>query len=118
MSAETLQQALAVLAPLIEFHKADEQMTMDDIKIRWDVRAVRGSSKAFAHLKGDSTLHNILAPNMLMNATERIELELTDKIAVPMVAIFQGEANRMALEIVAADDAARDLDDRLDDDLN
>ena len=35
-----------------------------------------------------------------------------------MVAIFQGEANRMALEIVAADDAARDLDDRLDDDLN
>ena len=118
MSAETLQQALAVLAPLIEFHKADEQMTMDDIKIRWDVRAVRGSSKAFAHLKGDSTLHNILAPNMLMNAPERIERELTDKILLPMVAIVQGEANRMALEIVAADDAARDLDDRLDDDLN
>lgn len=115
---ETLQQALAVLAPLIEFHKAADELAMDDVRINWDIRAVRGSGTAFAHLKGDSTLHNIFAPNMLMNATERIERELTDKILLPMVAIVQGEANRMALEIVAADDAARDLDDRLDDDLN
>jgi len=117
MSAETLQQALAVLAPLIEFHTADEEMTMDDIKIRWEVRTIRGSSTPFAHLKGSSTLHKILAPNMLINAPERIEQEITDKILLPMVAIFQGEAQRMALEIVAADDAARDQDDGLDEDL-
>lgn len=100
---ETLNQALAVLMPLIEFHKAADELTMDDVRIYWDVRAIRGKDTAFAHLKGSSTLHNILAPNMLMNATERIQGEITDKIVMPMVAIFQRESNRMALEITAAE---------------
>lgn len=116
-SMETLQQVLAVLTPLIEFHKAADDLTMDDVRINWNVMAIRGKDTAFAHLKGSSTLHNILAPNMLMNAPERIQLEITDKIVLPMVAIVQGEANRMALEIVAADDPARASDDRSDDDL-
>jgi hypothetical protein len=118
-STEVMNKALTLLEPLIEFHKADETMTMDDIKIRWEVRAIRGSSSTpFTHLKGESTFHKMLAPSMIMNAPERAEQEITDKIVLPMVAIFQDEAQRMALEIVAEDDAARDLDDRADDDLS
>lgn len=117
MSPEMLQELHTILTPLLNFHKAAEELTMDDVRIHWEVRAIRGKDTAFAHLKGSGTLHKILAPNMLMNAPERIEQEITDKIVLPMVAIVQGEANRMALEIVAADDAARDQDDRLDDDL-
>lgn len=116
-SMETLQQVLTVLTPLIKFHEAAEELTMDDVRVYWDVRAIRGSNTAFAHLKGSSTLHKLLAPEMLSNTTERVEQEITDKIVIPMVGIFQIEANRMALEIVAANDAARDSDIRLDDDL-
>lgn len=115
---QQLQHLLAALTPLIEFYKGSDELTMDDVRINWDVRAIRGKDTAFAHLNGSSSLHNILAQNMLMNAPERIQQEITDKIVLPMVSVIQGEANRMALEIVATDGAARDQDDRLDDDLN
>lgn len=110
---ETLQQVLTVLTPLIKFHEAAEELTMDDVRMHWDVRVVRGSDTAFAHLKGSSTLHKLLAPEMLLTTTERIELELRDKIVIPMVGIFQTEATRMVLDITAADDAARASDDDL-----
>lgn len=114
---EVLQQLMGIIKPLIEFHKADEEMTMDDVRIRWDVRAVRGKDKPFAHLKGESTLHRIFAENMLPLAPSIVGQEITDKIVRPMASLFQSEANRMVLEIVAADKGVEFADDLTDDDL-
>jgi hypothetical protein len=116
-STELFNQALTALGPLLKFHEAADELTMDDVRMYWDVRVIRGSDTALAHLKGSSTLHKLIAPEMLLTTTERIELELRDKIVIPMVGIFQTEATRMVLDITAADDAARASDDRSDDDL-
>jgi hypothetical protein len=117
MSPKMLEDLHAVLTPLLDFHKAAEELTMDDVRIHWDVRAIRGSNTAFAHLKGSVTLHQLLSTQMLPDSPHRVEQEMIEKIVIPMVGIVQEESNRMALEIVAADDAARASDDRSDDDL-
>lgn len=116
-SQEMRQQVAGLLGSLIEFHKVDEGMTMDDVKIFWDVRAIRGKDTAFAHNKGTSTLNMILAPSMMIEAMPKVEQEIREKIIRPMVGAFQAEVNRVALEELAAKEAALDSDDLTDDDL-
>ena len=69
---EKIGQALAelhsVLAPhrqLLDFLKPHEEMTMDDVRICWDVRVVRGADEPFVHSKGTSTLIGMLAENRI-----------------------------------------------------
>jgi len=114
---EVLQQLMGLLKPPIGFHKADEKMTMDDVRFYWDVRAIRGDDKAFAHLKGKSPQHQMLADNMLPLASSRAEEKTIDKIVRPMASVSQSEANRMALEIVAADKGVEFAADRTNADL-
>ena len=116
-SPEVLQQVASLFEPLIEFHQPDEGMTMDDVKVYWDVRAIRGKDTAFAHIKGTSTLNMMLAPCMMIEAPCRAEQEITDKITKPMAGVFQDYVTRVALEEVAAKEAALDRDDLTDDDL-
>ncbi len=116
-SMEAIQQMVDRLKPLIEFHKADEEMTKDDVRICWDVRTIRGKDTAFAHLQGNSTLHQALAPLMIEDALYKVEQEITDKIIVPMVGAFQDFVNRVALEELAAKEAVPAPDDLMDDDL-
>jgi len=59
----------------------------------------------------------MLADNMLPLASSRAEEKTIDKIVRPMASVSQSEANRMALEIVAADKGVEFAADRTNADL-
>ena len=99
---EAMQQAIALLAPLLEFHKPVEGATENDFRVYWDVRVVRGQDSPFAHVTGSSTLPGVLAPKMKALAPGTIQGEVMEKISRPLMAMFQDEMERQSLEEVAA----------------
>ena len=99
---DALQQALGLLEPLTDFHKAVEGATEDDLRIYWDVRVVRGQNSPFAHVTGSSSLPNALASNMKALAPSAIQQEIMEKISRPLTAVFQTEAEQQAMDGLAA----------------
>ena len=122
---EKLEQALADLAPVLEFHKSlidflksHEGMTMDDVRMCWNVRVMRGADKLFAHSKGTSPLVGILAENRMIDATSTVENEILNKITLPIVGAIQAEVNRFALaRRREKEESELDPPDLMDDDL-
>lgn len=104
--SEMLQQVIGLLEPLIEFHKADKEMTMDDVRMYWDIRAIRGADKPICHLQGSSTFNKMLAPNMVALAPFRFRQEIDDKILMPLTAVIQNELERLVAEGLAEDEEA------------
>lgn len=92
---------MELLQPQIDFHKAVEEATMDDLRIYWDVRVVRGQDSAFAHVKGTSTLGALLAPNRKALAPSMIQEEIIEKISMPLTATLQTEVERLTREGLA-----------------
>ena len=101
-AVEALQQALGLLEPLTDFHKAVEGATEDDLRIYWDVRLVRGQDSPFAHVTGSSSLPNALASNMKALAPSAIQQEVLEKISRPLTAVFQTEAEQQTMDGLAA----------------
>jgi hypothetical protein len=97
-AVDALQQALGLLEPLTDFHKAAEGATEDDLRIYWDVRVIRGKDSAFAHVTGSSSLPNALASNMKALAPAMIQLEVMEKISRPLTAVFQTEAEQQTMD--------------------
>jgi hypothetical protein len=92
-SAETLRQVMDILQPMIEFHHATEALTRDDVKIVWNVRAIRGEDEAIIHLQGSSSLPNMLASNRVAQAPLKMEEEIVDKIAAPLTTALQTQVD-------------------------
>lgn len=95
-----LQELLKAVQPLLEFQKASEENSQDDIRIYWDVRLVRGKDTLFAHVKGASSNPGMLANNMIAKAPCRIQEECQDKIFAPLLAKMQQEAERVVFDRV------------------
>jgi len=71
---------------------------MDDIRVFWDVRIVRGRDEHFAATTGSSSLPGALSSKLKANAPAMIQQEIVDKVAAPLVAAMQNEAERQNKE--------------------
>ena len=109
LNPKILQQLFNYLKPMIESNKATEKQTeteeMEDVTFLWDVIVIRGNDTVFAKTKGSSTLPFMLAPGMMADAPSRIDQEITDKIAKPLVMAFTNFVSSDALEGRAAREA-------------
>jgi hypothetical protein len=85
------RRALALLEPLLEFHKAVEEAAEDDVRIFWDIRIVRGQDQPFAGVAGSSTLPRFLAPKMIALAPGAIQQEISEKITIPLMTTFRSQ---------------------------
>jgi len=92
--SEQLQKRDAAAAPVEAFHKAAAAASVDDVRIYWDVRIVRGKDRHFASSEGVSTLPGALSSKMKANGPAMIQQEVVDKIALPLMAAFQAEGER------------------------
>lgn len=100
---EELQQVTDYIRPMVEFFRPHEGMTMEDVRILWNVTIIRGANTHFASTNGSSTLNGMFAERCLPVAPEAAVMEITDKILLPLAAAVQTEANRMALEITSTE---------------
>jgi hypothetical protein len=98
-----LEELSRSITPVIEFHKAVEDATQDDLRLYWDVRVVRGADTPFAHLTGSTPLPRILASKMRPLAPSILETEITNKILRPLCAMVQTEVERVTFEELAAE---------------
>jgi len=98
--ATAMQQVMELLNPLLEFHKPVDSATDDDLRLYWDVRLVRGRDTPFAQSTGTTTLHCALTYKMIMLTPSRIRQDIQDKIAMPLTARVQDEADRVHLQEV------------------
>lgn len=105
--AKQILDALNLLKPLTDFHRAVEDATQNDLRMLWDVRIVRGENSPYCHVHGSSSLPALLAENMLVEAPERIESEATTKIVHPLVSFMQLEVSKKFL----AEQGDRESDD-------
>lgn len=110
-SSEVLQQLMDRLDPLLKFNKPTESAGIDDVTICWNLKAIRGEDTEIFQYSGSSTLHGMLAPNMMIESPSRAEQEIREKVVRPMVGFFQGYVNQMALMEVAAKEESLDLED-------
>lgn len=97
-----VEKALDMMTPLLDFHQSAEDASVDDIRVYWDVRAIRGADTYFAGSSGVSTLPGALGTKLNVNAPGMIQQEVVDKIGQPLVAAFQAEVERQNQERLEA----------------
>ena len=102
-SSPELQQIIDQLMPELRLDDPDAKADEHDVTFKWNVKVVLGKDTAFLHFRGSSVLNRMLAPESLATAPYKAEEEIVSKIVMPVVAAIQAEANRRALEIVAAE---------------
>lgn len=95
IALQQLQVALDILKPTTDFHKAVEDANPDDLRFMWDIKLVRGKDTPFRHIHGTTSLPAMLAHNMIIDAPSKIEEEVRAKILLPLIALFQTEAENM-----------------------
>ena len=100
---DALSQLLALMAPLVDFHKAVESASNDDLRLFWDVRVVRGQNEPFMTANGSSTLQGLLHGSRKTKASDFIRQEIVDKIADPLGAKIQDMVCDGALADALAD---------------
>jgi hypothetical protein len=80
-----LNNVMALLAPLLEFHKEVTDSDDGDLRLFWDVRLVRGKNTPYMSTSGSSSLPGILSsPTALARAPITISQEIDEKIAMPL----------------------------------
>lgn len=84
-----LQQILAMLAPMMDFHKTVEDAQENDLRLYWDVRIVQGKDTPFMNTTGSTSLPGILHGSRRGQACDSIQKEIIDKIALPLSARIQ-----------------------------
>jgi len=90
-----------LLQSVVEFMSDNEEATMDDIKINWNVCIIRGKDTQFGRFRGTSTLQSFFADRNLAMATEIAEQEFINKILIPVIAAVQDEVSRIVLKNAA-----------------
>ena len=98
VNPEELQKLLQSVA---EFMSDNEEATMDDIKIIWNVSIIRGKDTQFDKFHGTSTLQSLFADRNLAMATAIAEQEFINKILIPVIGAVQDEVSRIALKNAA-----------------
>ena len=93
---------LRALLPLVEFHKEVEDASVNDLRIFWDVRVIRGASETFMTSSGSSSLPDALSTKLRPGAAGMIQQEVHDKIAVPLVGKMQAFVETGALDVAKA----------------
>ena len=86
-----LEETMAMLEPLTTFHQPVEGAADGDVRVHWDLRIVRGKGEFFVHETGTSTLPGLLDQRALKDATSRIQQEVMDKMAAPLIGKMQAE---------------------------
>jgi len=98
-SAKALEHALE---QALEQAVDNSRLNKDDVRFEWNFSVVTGDDQPIAHLVGGSTMHHMLADNMLAQAPSRAGREIKEKITLPMLSILQAKVQRMALDRTAA----------------
>jgi hypothetical protein len=93
-AARKRQEMMEILRPLLDFRQPVDSAKEDDLRIYWDVRVVRGKDTPYAQVQGVGSLPGAMASNKLSKAPSMIEQEVIEKIAKPMVAAMQKEAEK------------------------
>ncbi|MEO5917265.1 MAG: hypothetical protein ABIS50_23745 [Luteolibacter sp.] len=84
-----MQELMKQLQPVVDLQKAMQLLREDDLLLTWDVRIVQGDNKPLAHIQGTSSMPRALSPNMIAHLASKIDQEITDKIAIPLVGLMQ-----------------------------
>jgi len=89
---------LALLGPLLEFHKSAEEATDNDLRIFWDIRIVSGKDTQFLHNTGSSSMPSLLEPSMRQEATARLEQVVNSMILRPLIAKMQSAVEAATID--------------------
>ena len=103
---QQIEDVFKLLTPLADFHKAVEDASHNDLRLSWDVRLIRGENTPLCHVHGTSSLPAMLAPKMLALAPTQMQGEVMEKIASPLVAIMQTEAEDVVYANLAKQESA------------
>ncbi len=95
--ASLLQGILAALAPVVEFHKAVDSASDNDLRLFWDIRLVQGKDTPFTTMSGHASFPGILSGSALGQMPALLSREIVEKIAVPLNARLQDISNERAL---------------------
>lgn len=96
-----LQQLLSALGPTLEFHKAVEEASENDLRLFWDIRLVQGKDTPFTALSGSSTFPGVLVGTALAALPNMIYREIVEKVAMPLNARIHDMTSANALAAVA-----------------
>lgn len=99
-TVDALQQLFGALAPLLDFHKQVADAQIDDLRMYWDVRVIRGSAEPFITVTGSSSLTGALGPKQISLASAVLQQEVMDKIATPLVAKMQDIAETYSVDVL------------------
>lgn len=100
-AADPLQQLLAMITPLLEFHKVAESAEDADIRLFWDVRLLKGKAEPLVSVKGSSSLPGALRGAQQAKAPTLVYQEIVEKIATPLLARMQDLVNAGALDALS-----------------
>lgn len=92
---------VALLQPLVDFHKASSEFNQDDLKLFWDVRLIRGNGEHYLSTTGTSTLSGALSGSSARLLTATLQDELTEKIARPLVSKAQDKLSEAVKSQIA-----------------
>jgi len=95
-----LQHLSSILEPLIEFHKAVENSSENDLRLYWDIRLVQGKDTPFTSMSGHSSFPGVLVGSALGQIPASMSREIVEKIAVPLAARLQDMTNDRAISVV------------------
>lgn len=90
----------SILEPLIEFHKAVENSSENDLRLYWDIRLVQGKDTPFTSMSGHSSFPGVLVGSALGQIPASMSREIVEKIAVPLAARLQDMTNERAISVV------------------
>jgi hypothetical protein len=95
-----LKHLSSILEPLLEFHKAVEHASENDLRLYWDIRLVQGKDTPFTSMSGHSSFPGVLVGSALGQIPASMSREIVEKIAVPLAARLQDMTNDRAISVV------------------
>lgn len=95
-----LRHLSSILEPLVEFHKAVEHASDNDLRLYWDIRLVQGKDTPFTSMSGHSSFPGVLVGSALGQIPASMSREIIEKIAVPLAARLQDMTNERAISVV------------------
>lgn len=88
-SEELLTNLLAALGPVLNFHKAVETASDNDLRIFWEVRVVEGKDTPFTSMSGHSSFPGALIGSQAGQLPSTLQREVIEKIAIPLASRIQ-----------------------------
>ena len=98
---DSMREMMKQLQPLIDFHKASESLTKDDLRMFWSVTILQGGDTPFVSIEGSTSLPGALARNMVARAPGNIEKEVAQKITIPLMMAVEDKIGPPELESIS-----------------